>query len=49
MKEQKEFEGKSDEQHKNLIYPQYEFDERLKIHREINKPPASIFMPIGHN
>lgn len=32
-----------------LIYPEYAYDERLKIHREINPPPESIYMPIGFN
>ena len=35
----------------NLFYilPECAYDERLKIHREVNQPPASLFIPIGFN
>ena len=29
--------------------PIYKFDERLKVEREIEKPPASLFKEIGHD
>ena len=32
-----------------MLLPKYVFDERLKIHREINKPPASLYIGLGHN
>ena len=35
--------------HKNVTVPQYAFDERLKIHREIKPPPASLFISLGFN
>jgi hypothetical protein len=31
------------EAHKNVILPKYVFDERLKINREVNKPPATLY------
>ena len=33
----------------NLIDPEYAYDERLKIHREINPPPESLYIAIGFN
>ncbi len=41
----KEFE----DAHKNVLFPKYEFDERLKIMREVSKPPATLYMELGHN
>ena len=35
--------------HRNVLFPQYEFDERLKINRETNKPPSTLYMEIGYN
>lgn len=35
--------------HKNVIMPKYAFDDRLKINREINPPPASLFIGLGFN
>lgn len=32
-----------------VIPPEYAYDERLKINREVNQPPATLFMPIGFN
>ena len=32
---------------KNVVYPTYHFDERLKIHREDVPPPKDIFLAIG--
>lgn len=29
--------------------PEYAYDDRLKISREINPPPASIFVGLGFN
>ena len=29
--------------------PQYKFDERLKIDREVDPPPASLFIGLGYN
>jgi hypothetical protein len=29
--------------------PKYQYDERLKVNREIHKPPATIYMELGHN
>ena len=35
---------------KRLIFlPQYKFDERLKIDREVDPPPASLFIGLGYN
>ena len=33
----------------NLVMPIYEFDERLKIHREVAPPPDTLFMAMGYN
>jgi hypothetical protein len=35
--------------HKNVIMPSYAFDERLKINREINPPPSSLYIGLGFN
>ena len=35
--------------HKNVIMPDYAFDERLQIDREINPPPPSLFIGLGFN
>ena len=35
--------------HKNTIKPQYEFDNRLKIDREVKPPPPSIYIGLGFN
>ena len=32
---------------KNVLFPQFKYDERLKVFREVNHPPASLFLPIG--
>ena len=34
---------------KNMIMPIFKLDERLKVDREVEMPPANIFMPIGYN
>jgi len=34
---------------KNVVYPLYEFDERLKIHREGITPPKEVFMSVGYD
>jgi hypothetical protein len=33
--------------HKNVLMPDYEKDNRLKIFREVNIPSNEIYMPIG--
>lgn len=35
--------------HSNILMPVYENDERLKIFREKNKPPASIYYEVGYD
>jgi hypothetical protein len=35
--------------HKNVIMPKYALDERLKIYREIDPPPSSLFVALGFN
>jgi len=35
--------------HRFVLKPEYAFDERLKIKREVNQPPESLFMAIGFN
>ena len=32
-----------------MILPAYSFDERLKINREIDPPPPSLFIGLGFN
>ena len=38
-----------EDSHKNVLLPRYEFDNRLKMMREVNKPPPSLYMEIGYN
>ena len=33
----------------NIILPQYEFNEGLKVYIEIDTPPKSIYKAIGYN
>jgi len=33
----------------NLIFPKYKFDLRLALDKEVNIPPANLFMEIGFN
>ena len=33
----------------NLIRPKYKFEERLGVDREVDAPPANLFMEIGYN
>ena len=33
----------------NLIYPVYKFDERLKVDREVDIPPANLFFELCYN
>lgn len=35
--------------HKNVFMPNYQFDERLKIDREIDPPAPSLFIGLGYN
>lgn len=35
--------------HSNIIMPVYEKDTRLKIYREKNKPPSSIYYEVGYD
>lgn len=35
--------------HSNLIMPEYERDERLKVYREKNKPPSSLYYEVGYD
>jgi len=35
--------------HSNIIMPVYEKDTRLKIFRERNKPPSSIYYEVGYD
>jgi hypothetical protein len=32
-----------------VIYPTYKFDERLKVDREVDIPPANMFFELGYN
>lgn len=34
---------------KNVVYPSYSFDERLKIHREQAAPPKDVFIAVGYD
>lgn len=34
---------------KIMVLPKYSFDERLKIDREIDCPPPSLFIGLGYN
>ena len=33
----------------NVLYPQYKWDERLGVDREVEIPPQTVFMPIGYD
>ena len=33
----------------NKLSPLYKYDERLKIDAEVDQPPKSLFMEIGHD
>lgn len=35
--------------HGNVIKPEYKFDDRLNIDKEINHPPSSLFIALGYN
>lgn len=35
--------------HKNVLMPKYAYDERLRINREIDPPPASLYIGLGFN
>jgi hypothetical protein len=35
--------------HKNLLMPQYQMDERLKVYREVSVPSDSLYMAIGYD
>jgi len=34
---------------RNVIMPTYKFDERLKVDREVDIPPANMFFELGYN
>ena len=31
----------------NVTYPQYQFDEKMQIYREVNPPPKQLFLSLG--
>ena len=33
----------------NKLSPLYQYDDRLKIMAEVDQPPKSLFMEIGHD
>ena len=39
--------GKGSNPNKNLIYPKFAFDERIKIYREVDPSPPSLFVGLG--
>lgn len=41
--------SQGEEAHKNLIMPKYEYDDRIKMKREVNKPPATLYVELGNN
>lgn len=32
---------------RNVVFPEYKLDPRLKVEREVNMPPTAIYMPLG--
>lgn len=42
-----DFKAKNKKAAKNVIYPQYKMDDRLKVEREFAPPPKSMFIPLG--
>lgn len=41
--------NQGEEIHRNVLLPKYQFDDRLKMNREVCKPPSTIYMELGHN
>jgi hypothetical protein len=39
--------AKGDEAHSVVIMPKYKTDERLKVDKEIDPPPATMFIGLG--
>jgi len=46
-KDNAEFKAKNKKATKNVLYATYALDERLAVHREVNPPPLSTFVPLG--
>ena len=44
--DQKKFGDKKDA-YKNVVMPVYKLDDRLKVEREYEKPPESLFKDVG--
>lgn len=34
---------------RNIMDPEYELDKRINVYRELNQPPASLFIGIGYD
>jgi len=47
MRALEELHNKGDDAAAVIIMPKYVLDERLKVDREVNPPPAEVFMPLG--
>lgn len=48
--DEKKMKDQGEEFHKNIIFPKYVFDERLKLLKEsLPKPPSTIYKEIGHD
>lgn len=48
-RDEAEFKAKNKKAAKNVLYATYALDERLQVHREVNPPPASTFIPLGYD
>ena len=47
--DQRAMKKKGSNGNKMVVLPHYKFDDRLKIEREVESPPPSLFIGLGHN
>ena len=47
--DQRAMKKKGSNANKMVVLPHYKFDDRLKIEREVESPPPSLFIGLGHN
>jgi hypothetical protein len=48
MRDEQDLKGKlGDDSAKNVIYAKYQMDKRLKVEREVDLPPATLFLGLG--
>lgn len=47
IRSQEELNKKGDDAHKIVLMPKYKIDERLNVYKEIDPPPANMFIGLG--